>query len=389
MSAWASRGGKLRVLHILQSLNYGGMERLLFEMMRRFDRERFENHVLVLSYVGRFGTGMEEYGMVHVADPMSRLSMLRPASLAKNIGAIAPDIVHSHSGVWYKASLAARMAGVPWLVHTDHGRAVPDPLVARALDGAAARRTNVIVAVSQSVADVLKRNVTRHWDRIHVVPNGVDVDLFRPLVDDGVLRAECNIPTNSPIIGSIGRLEPIKGYEVMVAAYAELRHTWPSDRATPVLVVAGDGSQRPALTALGASLGVADGIRWLGWRDDIAHLHAAFGLFTMSSHSEGTSVSLLEAMSAGVCPVVTNVGGNGAVVGPTLTHRLVPPAEPKLLAQAWQDVLMDDTSRIRDQEAARSRVLDAFTLDAMVREYQRLYSRDVAPQLSMRPSVTM
>ena len=81
---------------------------------------------------------------------------------------------------WPKASLASRMAGVPWHVHTEHGRAYPDPWIARTLDGAAAKRTDIVVAVSGTVADLLKTRVTPLWNRIHVIPNGVDVDVFRP-----------------------------------------------------------------------------------------------------------------------------------------------------------------------------------------------------------------
>jgi glycosyltransferase involved in cell wall biosynthesis len=117
-------------------------------------------------------------------------------------------------------------------------------------------------------------------------------------------------------------------------------------------------------------------VRWLGWRDDIAHLHEAFTLFTMSSRSEGTSISLLEAMSAGLCPVVTDVGGNAAVLGDDLRHRLVPPCDPDALASAWLAALRDADARENDGRAARARVVSAFTLEAMVRTYERLYRRE-------------
>ena len=365
----------LRVLHIVQNLNYGGMERLLFEMLRRADPTRFENHVLNLEYVGRFGEGLTEFAHVSVARPMTRLSMLRPASLARDVAAIRPDVVHTHSGVWYKASLAARMAGVAWLVHTEHGRAVPDPWIARTLDGAASRRTDVLVAVSETVARLLRERVSRRPDRIRVVPNGVDVDLFRRIPDDGRLRGELRLSRTVPIIGSVGRLEPVKGYEVMVDAYAALRRRWRGGEP-PVLVIAGDGSERQHLVGRAAAAGVADGIRWLGWRDDIHHLHAAFDLFTMSSHSEGTSISLLEAMSAELCPVVTDVGGNPAGLGADLRRRLVPPRDPEALATSWLTALNDESGRRTDAAAARARVLTAFTLDAMVQAYGRIYRRE-------------
>ena len=375
---------RTRVLHIVQNLNYGGMERLLFEMLRRSDREQFEHHVLNLQYVGRFGEGLGSYATVSVARRMSRFSLLRPVSLSRDIARIGPDVVHTHSGVWYKASLAARMAGVPRVVHTEHGRALPDPWLARMLDWAAARRTNVIAAVSDTVAGLLTAGVTGHMERIRVVPNGVDVDLFRPLADGGELRRELGLAPGTPIIGSIGRLEPVKGYDVMVDAFASLRNRW-SGTPGPVLVLAGDGSERHALISRAAMFGVAHDVRFLGWRDDIHHLHQAFTLFSMSSHSEGTSISLLEAMSAGLCPVVTDVGGNAAVLGEVLRHRLVPPNDAAALASAWEVALGDERARAEDARVARKRVTDAFTLDEMVRKYERIYRHDISHDKATQP----
>lgn len=365
---------RLRILHIVQNLNYGGAERLLFEMLRQSDRTAFENHVLILQYAGRFGTGLEEFAQVTVGQRMGRLSLLRPAALANTIARIGPDVLQTHSGVWYKAARAGRMAGVPWLVHTEHGRGNPDPFIARTLDGLASRWTDVVVAVSEPVARLLRENVVRYPERVRVIPNGVDVSSFSPQPDDGALRRELDLLDDAPVIGSIGRLEPIKGYEVMVDAYAALRRQW-SDGAPPYLVIAGDGSERPMLTERAERAGIADRLRWLGWRDDIHRLHAAFTIFSMSSHSEGTSVSLLEAMAAGLCPIVTNVGGNGAVVGQALRHRLVEPANPEALATAWLTALRDPAALAADRRAARERVLSEYTLEAMVRAYERAYRR--------------
>src|SRR3954471_24606577 len=140
-------GRRIRVLHVIANLNYGGMERVLSDIVTRCNRDRFESHVLCLQYLGRFSNGLERYAELHVAQPMTRFSMLRPAALTDQITRIAPDIVHTHSGVWYKASLAARMAKVNWLIHTEHGRRQPDTWPPRLVDGMAARRTDAVVAV--------------------------------------------------------------------------------------------------------------------------------------------------------------------------------------------------------------------------------------------------
>src|SRR5256885_17108204 len=116
-----------------------------------------------MSGFGRLAEGLKADAQLQRFRPAPHVSMLWPVGLIRKIRAIAPDVVHSHSGVWYKTSLAARRARVPRLVHTDHGRQYPDPWTARFLDRMAARRTDVVVAGFGGVA---RRNVAR------VVPRG-------------------------------------------------------------------------------------------------------------------------------------------------------------------------------------------------------------------------
>jgi glycosyltransferase involved in cell wall biosynthesis len=204
------------------------------------------------------------------------------------------------------------------------------------------------------------------------VINGVDTELHTPRADDGSVHAELGISPGTPLIGSIGRIDPIKGYDVMIAAFADLLARWGRAPA-PVLVLVGYGTEYDALRAHSRRLGIASQICWLGWREDVARLHAAFTIFTQSSRSEGTSISLLEAMSAGLCPVVTDVGGNAHVLGPALRHRLVPSESPEALSDAWCSALLNPKRRLEDAADARRRIEREFGLRAMVRAYENLY----------------
>ncbi|MEX2375120.1 MAG: glycosyltransferase [Dehalococcoidia bacterium] len=362
----------MRILHIIQNLNYGGMERLLSDLVRGIG-EPYESHVLVLEYLGRFAEGLETSATLHHAPEMSRLSMLHPRALTRVIRSIAPDVVHTHSGVWYKATLAAKRAGVAKVIHTEHGRQVPDPLHARVIDRLAARNTDVVVGVSGSVTEALRDKIVKGRCRVQSILNGVDTNRFRPATDTGRLRGELGLSIHAPLIGSIGRLEPIKGYGIMIDAFAILkqRANVPSDT---VLVIAGDGSQGPALRQQIIDLGLSTHIRVLGWRDDVEDLLSALSVFTMSSFSEGTSISLLEAMSCGLCPVVTAVGGNPAVLGTPLRHRLVPPQDAEALAVAWEDALLDSERRADDGQTSRARVREAYSAERMIADYRILYA---------------
>lgn len=363
---------RIRVLHAVLDLNAGGLERLVADMVRTGQSTDFEFHVLALRYLGRFAEGLAPYASLHTAPPMGRLSLLHPSALIRLVRQIAPDVVHSHSGVWYKMSRAAQAAGAPFVVHTDHGRRRPDPWRDRLFDWAASRHTDVVVAVSDVLGEQLRRTVVAHPERVQVVLNGVDTEDFAPGADSGALRCELGIDADRPIIGSVGRLEPIKGYDIVVEAFGLLARRWTGPGA-PVLVIAGDGSEAVSLAARLRELGVSDRSFLLGWRKDLLSLYRSFALFTMGSRSEGTSVSLLEAMSTGLCPVVTDVGGNAVVIGPRLGHRLVPALDPAALAAGWEGALRDEARRRADAMTARARVVADFSLAAMVKAYERIY----------------
>src|SRR2546422_6739141 len=121
------------------------------------------------------------------------------------IRSISPYVVHPHSGVWYKASLAARRAGVPRIIHTDHGRPHPDPWMARFLDGLAARRTDVVVAVSEALRRQLADTVVPDPARIRVIVNGVDTRPVGPPAVNGTVRRELGVPAGAPIVRRRGQ----------------------------------------------------------------------------------------------------------------------------------------------------------------------------------------
>lgn len=367
MKSDGGRGRPVRVAHVIQNLNYGGMEKVLNSLAQRLPAHGIEVHVVVLQYLGRFADGLEGAVTFHQVPPMPRWSLLHPGQLITRLRTIAPDLVHSHTGVWLKAARGARLAGVGAVVHTEHGRPSPVPLSDRLIDNLASRWTDRVIAVSEPLAEVLKQQVVHDPARVQVITNGVDVDSLRPPIDRTALRLALDLPPEETIIGSIGRLEPIKNYSLALRALALM-----GERA-PLLVLAGDGSERANLEALANQLGVASRVKFLGWRNDTDRLYGAFDLFTLPSLSEGTSISLLEAMSSGVCPVVTEVGGNRAVLGPELSSLLVPSDDARTLADRWQQHLSDQSGRKAYGILARRRVAEKFSLERMVEQHVALY----------------
>lgn len=363
-----------RVVHVVLNLEAGGLERLVVELANRVDPERVESHVLALQYAGRHALELRDASMMHVSPRMSKWSMLYPRTLTRTLRALRPDVVHSHSGAWFKAARAARFAGVPRVLHTDHGRVIPDSLNARVTDALAARRTDIVVSVSDPLAHVLQESLRVPAPKLRVIRNGVDTDRFTPGNAEGIQR-QLGIDPSAPVIGSVGRFDQVKAYDLLLEAFQRLRRSW--DYTTPpVLVLAGDGPERPRLEAIRAGLPaeVKRDVHFVGWWSRVPELLNAFDVFALASHSEGTSVSLLEAMSAGVCPVVTAVGGNPDVLGEGLKHRLVSPYDATAMADGLLFALKQHARRTGDGMRARDRVQVAFSMNAMVRQYEALYT---------------
>jgi glycosyltransferase involved in cell wall biosynthesis len=239
------------------------------------------------------------------------------------------------------------------------------------IDSLASRYTDVVIAVSGALAEVLRRRVLHDPRRLRVIANGVDVDRLRPRPDSSALRRDLDISAGTPVIGSVGRLEPVKNYRLALRAFARIGELNCFPR--PLLVLVGDGSERGRLEELARTLGIAGRVRFLGWRDEVERLYGAFDLFTLTSRSEGTSISLLEAMSSELCPVVTDVGGNRSVLGPDLASLLVPSEDDAALAAAWRRHLLDAELRRSMGRRARTRVQSEFSLGRMVENHIDIY----------------
>ena len=370
---------RIRVLHIVRNLNDGGMERVVADLARAADPAVFEMHVMVLRKFGRFATSAGPHTTLHRAPRMTRLSVLRPAALAAAIKRIAPDVVHAHSGLWYKVARAARLAGVP-VVYTDHGRQHPDPWTYRCLDREAARLTRRVVGVSRALGDYLVTRVGVPAGKVEVIVNGIDLSMLDARL--ALAKGEHRRGDAPIVIGTLGRLEPVKGYDVLLAALAQ----WPADGPRVEVLVAGDGSQRNALEVLAHRLDVADRIRFIGWVEEPELFYPLLDVFVLSSRSEGTSVSLLEAMAASCPPVVTNVGGNGEVLGAELRDWLVPSEDPAALVAKLVTLAGSATLRRRLGAVARARIAAVYDLSHTARRYADLYHSVVQQSLVADPT---
>jgi glycosyltransferase involved in cell wall biosynthesis len=358
-------------LHVVLDLHEGGLERVVTDLVLSSNPARTDARVLCLARRGRLADELPADRVI-VAPPTGRSALIVPLRLASTLRSLEPDLVHVHSGAWYKAAYASRLAALGPIVFTDHGRQHPDPLGTRVFDRLGAALSDRIVAVSEPLAAYLRTELHIRGEKISVIPNGIR--LPTPVSPDGVaaLREELGVPVGVPILGTVGRLDRVKAQEFMLTAFRELRAGW-TDGPPPVLIVAGDGPEREGLEQHANREGVAEAVLFLGWRNDIARLFELFDLFLLTSDSEGTSISLLEAMGAG-CPVVaTAVGGTPAVLGSELAGQLVAPRDVEGLVRLVRSMLSDTERRRQIGRVGHERLRAAYSVDAMVGAYDALY----------------
>ena len=360
----------IRVTQVVFDLDGGGLETLVADMIRRWHGTDIVSSVVTLrGQEGRVGAQIRPLTDQFHVPRQTSAALLFPRSVARAIRATRPDVVHMHSGAWFKSALAARLAGAPRLVFTEHGREHYDPWLMRRLDRLAARWTDVVVPVSTRLAGYLERVIGVDPRRIVPIANGVDTERFAPAPRDPADLTALGFPADALVLGSIGRLEYVKRYDRMIDALTKLP---PAFGGRPlVLVIFGDGNDRPRLEQLVRDRGLESRVRLPGWSDPV-RAHRVLDVFSLTSDSEGMSVSLLESMATARAPVVMNVGANAELLGEALGAQLVPAGGDAAYVAAVAATFGDPARYEEVTRRARERS-GHYALARMLERYEQVY----------------
>lgn len=370
MTTARREGEPLRLLQVVLSLDPGGTERLVIDMSRRL-RDRASIAVCCLDAAGDWASQLSDLGIDVSA--LHRRPGFHP-SLARRLARIVrrhrSDVVHCHhySPFVYGALARLTTPGVR-LVYTEHGRLSDAPPSAKR------KVANLLLARVPARFAAVSADLRLHMieagfpaRRVGVVHNGIDPGMAPTVADRAAARGELGLGEAEVVIGTIARLDPVKDLHTLVTAFEAVRR----DRPDAKLVVIGDGPERAAL-AERLPDGLATAVLFAGQRDDARALLPAFDVYANSSLTEGISVTILEAMAAGLPVVATRVGGNAEVVLDGSTGRLVPAREPARLADALAALLREPATRSTYGAAGRRRVESDFSVDTMVARYLELY----------------
>ncbi len=325
---------------------------------------------VVTESVGSFGDSLIRDGLpVRLVPAPGLLSNFYAPRICKALQSSSPDVVHIHSGVWLKAARAARAVGVRTVVHTVHGIFADEPWYGPSLKRLAAHASTHVVTVSESLAHYMTATVGVRSERVSVIPNGVDTSSFSPLELGRGKHDRWGIPPNAVVIGTVARLDPIKNLDVLLKAFQRVLVEEPN----AFLLVVGDGPERKRLGELAHQLGIDSRTNFAGHQTVDRSVYAAMDIFVLPSQIEGTSMSLLEAMSCEVAPVASAVGGSPSVLLGAEHKCLVAPGNVDQLGTTLVQFARSPQMRLRHGRWARERVEVLYSERLMVDRYLSLY----------------
>jgi len=419
----------IRVAHIITDTDTGGAELMLAKLVRNMDREKFRSDVLSLLPVDNVGESLQADGFT-VESAHMRPGLPNPAAFARIVRwlrARRPTVVQTwmyHSDLL--GGLAARYgAGAPvlWNIrqsNLDPGVNTSSTMIAARLCRKLSRRVPELIVCGSEAARRTHTEFGYHSERMEVIPNGFDTDVFRLDPEAAArLRSELNIPYDALIVGLAARLDPQKDQETFIRAARILFEKWGGGKAGTGRT---DGSGRTASTGAAEKTGsgrtagpggadktgagarppvyfvmCGENIEWsndrlrawigegpdgpfgsrlrlTGRRHDLHAVYPAFDVSGTSSLGEGFPNVVGEAMACGVPCVVTDVGDSRQIVGDT--GIVVPPGDPADLAAAWEEVLRTPAAERRELGArARKRIEENYGMRAIARRYEELYTR--------------
>jgi len=354
----------INILFVILSLEIGGMEQVVADLVRHLDREQITPVVACLEELGPIALELGKQGIptIQVGRMTPILSFVYPDKLMKVMRDYRIDVVHVQSGCWHKAALAARLCGIRNVIYTEHGRIFPDSRAVMLLDRLYAPFTRHVVVVSDNLAEYMCTEVGIPAEKISVIINGIDVERFR------IARSPLSVGVTLRI-GIIARLAPVKDIATLVRAMAIVHQYNPH----LLLSIVGDGPERDFLESLVNELKLSPVVAFHGFRRDIPEVLRDIDIFTLCSLSEGTSITLLEAMASGKPVVVTNVGGNPAIIEEGVNGFLVSAGDPDSLAQALLKLADDSILRQSMATANINKVTERYSIQVMARHYEALY----------------
>lgn len=374
-----SKGSAIEPFHIVHVVRRGraegGMENGVVNVTNRLPADRYRISICALDSEETFSSRIQRPGTEYFLLPKtgSGVDWSLVLRLAKLFRRCRADLVHSHNwGTFLYSVLAAKLVGLP-IVHGEHGKNIGeidgDRAAKRLLKRNLGRRVDRIVTVCQALAaEWVAYGIPE--EKVRCIPNGVDTSRFYPRQDGRQSRKEFELPESAFLVGSIGRLDELKNYEVFIAALAKMKDHFP----TIHFAVLGDGPHKDQLRDLAKELGIADRVHLLGFRNSPDLFLATLDVFVLPSKYEGMSNVVLEAMSTGMPVICADLPSHREVLIPGREGEFVNPSTAERWADTVGELYRNSERRQALGLAAREKIVARFSIGKMVGDYDRVYT---------------
>jgi len=366
-----------KILFLHPTLNTGGAEKMLCEIVERLDPLGFEKSVVCLYGPGPIGDrlSLEGFG-VHTNVMRNKYDIIGAFRLFSLIRNQRPDVLWLADTplTLFWGSLFGRMTGVPFIFTVIQGMRKPskkDDFISGIVEGLVLKRLDMVACVSKAKLEPMLKRYSMDKDKTVLLYNSVDIERFKDMQAVDSVRKKIGIPDGAKIIGMVGRLVPGKGYGIFLKSARDILKKHANTR----FLIIGAGNERCNLDDMARNLNIEKEVMFLGERQDIPELVALFDVAALCSKANSTescSIALLEYMAASRPIVATDAGGNAELVIDQESGLIVPSDNPEEFAKAVVELLEDPKKACSLGRAARKRAEEMFSSAAAIKRIEKL-----------------
>lgn len=364
---------KRKLVHLTYDMRIGGTETVIKQLVEGIDNSKYDVEILCIEpNLGPFGKQLQMAGInITNLNWVGGFNFKLILEIRKYIKNKKVDILHCHQYTpWFYGVLAAALTSAA-VIFTEHGRFYPDRTSwkRKVINPFLLLFTNQVTAISKATKLALNEFEFIPKDKISVIYNGIE-GLQREPDKSKAIKNKYNVEDNSIVFGTVARLDPIKNQTLMIEAFNRVHQV----KSSAKLLIVGDGEERTKLENLVLKLELQESVIFAGYITEPKDYIACMDIFLLSSLSEGTSMTLLEALSLSIPCVVTDAGGNSEVIDHKESGLVTENSNELAFSEAMLDLAENREALSEYSLSAYKAFEERFKVTKMASEYQAIYA---------------
>lgn len=362
-------------MHAVEQMEAAGLEHVVIDLCKKIDKTKYTVCILCTRYCDPdYKKMISDLGIpLYMINKTKKIDLLFYSKAAALLNDLKIDILHIHSAP-FDFSICALFSKVRTTIFTAHGMPIFLDFISNCQNLLGLNYVDRIVTVSDEIRDDFNKRLKIPARKFEIIKNGVDLSIFKPNRNKSkakALKQVIGIPPEAFVIASVGRLEVVKNYDMLIRAFKKLLST----TVVPIhLALIGDGNLRKELGDLSQNLDIAEQVSFLGSRDDVAEILDIVDVFVLTSLTEGTSISVLEAQAKGIPTLASNVGGNGQIISHGVNGFLFPVNDEEAFCGYMIQLINDKALHKKVADNSRQ-AAHGFDIDQVITRYEKIYSQ--------------